>query len=196
MDNVLSSIAGAIGSFAPTLATMLGGPLAGTAVTALEGVLGVKGTPAISDLLKKGMLTPEQTAALTAEDNRHKEIIGQQGLDLAKLNADFQTHMVEADNSDRNSARIRESNVKDWTPKILAGIVVFATFALEAAVMFGYVPQTVDKTVLGRILGTLDMGFGLVMAYYFGSSSGASRGQELLAQSGPVTGASMQVTSK
>ena len=31
----------ALGSIAPTLATMLGGPLAGTAVTALEGALGL-----------------------------------------------------------------------------------------------------------------------------------------------------------
>lgn len=196
MDNVLSSIAGAIGSFAPTLATMLGGPLAGTAVTALEGVLGVKGSDKINSLLKAQQLTPEQMGAISAEDNKHKEVMGQQGIDLEKLNVDFQTHMIDADNSDRNSARIRESNVKDWTPKILAGLVVVATFGLEAAVLFHGTPKDMDQVVLGRILGTLDTALALVLAYYFGSSSGATRGQELLAQSGPVSGASMQVTSK
>ena len=38
----------AIGSIAPALATMLGGPLAGTAVTALEGALGLTLAPALT----------------------------------------------------------------------------------------------------------------------------------------------------
>src|SRR6185295_15133686 len=67
----------AISSIAPTLATMLGGPLAGTAVTALESALGLapgSGADGVTAAVATGM-TPETIAAVRAADQKHLEII-------------------------------------------------------------------------------------------------------------------------
>jgi len=46
MNSTLTTIAKAISSYAPTLATMLGGPLAGMAVSALESAMACRWSPA------------------------------------------------------------------------------------------------------------------------------------------------------
>ena len=87
----LKALATAIGSFAPTLATMLGGPLAGTAVTALESAFGLApgaGADAITQVVQGGGMTPDIIAKVREADQKHAEVMGQQGIDLAKLNAD------------------------------------------------------------------------------------------------------------
>ena len=58
----------AITTIAPTLAGMLGGPLAGTAVVALEGALGLSqgaGTDAVTNVLQSGAVSPDQIAAVS-----------------------------------------------------------------------------------------------------------------------------------
>ena len=56
----------AIGSIAPTLATMLSGPLAGAAVSALVGAFGLgpsAGADDITKVMQGGTMTPETVAA-------------------------------------------------------------------------------------------------------------------------------------
>src|SRR6267154_2046678 len=152
-------LATSIGSFAPTLATMLGGPLAGTAVSALEQALGLKqgaGPEAITQVVQAGALTPDQVVAIRAADQKHAEVIGQQGIDLAKLNADHEEAFEKISAADRASARQREIATKDMTPKILAYLIIGFTFALEGALIFHGAPKDIDGVILGRVLGTLD----------------------------------------
>jgi len=77
-------LATSIGSFAPTLATMLGGPLAGTAVSALAQALGLKQGQARCNYagFQAGALTPDQVVAIRAADQKHAEVIGSRGLIL------------------------------------------------------------------------------------------------------------------
>lgn len=170
-------LATSIGSFAPTLAAMLGGPLAGTAVAALEQALGLKtgaGPEAITQVVQAGAMTPDQLVAIRAADQKHAEVIGQQGIDLAKLNADHDIAFAKIDADDRASARGREAALKDWTPRVIAYLVILLVLIAEGSMFFVGQPKGMDGVVLGRILGTLDSALMLVLGYYFGSSAGSS----------------------
>jgi hypothetical protein len=197
MNDTFKSIATALGSIAPTLATMLGGPLAGAAVTALEGAFNLapgSGPDAITNVMQTGAMTPETIAAVRAADQKHAEIIGQQGIDLAKLNADHEASMAKIDTDDRDSARKREMDVKDRTPAHLAYMIIGGFFAVAIAQLVALMgwPEVAAKippqgwVIIGNISGYLAAEAKAAASYYFGSSSGSERKTELLAQADAV----------
>src|SRR5437867_3929845 len=163
----------ALSSIAPTLATMLGGPLAGAAVTALEGAFGLHpgaGQDAITKVMQTGAMTPEIMASVRAVDQKHAEIIAQQGIDLTKINADHDAAMATVDAGDRDSARKREIAVRGWTTPMLAWLVVSASIGLGAAVVTGNV--TKDPALAGQVgmvIGYIMNEAKTVLSYYFGS---------------------------
>jgi hypothetical protein len=180
--STLKSIATAIGSFAPTLATMLGGPLAGTAVSALEQALGLQkgaGPDAITQVVQGG-LTPEAIAAVRAADEKHAEAMGQQKVDLAKINADFDIAFAKIGADDREGARQRQVEVKDHTPEILAYGTTTGFFGILGWMLMHGVPKESD--VLMVMLGSLGTAWTAIVGYYFGSSIGARKGADALAQ--------------
>ena len=62
-----------------------------------------------------------------------------------------------------------------WTPALLSWVVVVAALAMYAQLLILGNPANLDDVLLGRILGTVDMAFGVVLAYWLGTSSGATR---------------------
>lgn len=176
----------ALGSIAPTLATMLGGPLAGTAVAALEGCFGLApgaGSDAVTSVVQAGM-TPDAIAAVRKADQDHAEKLKQLDVDLVKLNDDHDAALSTIDASDRDSARKREIAVRGYTVPALAWLVVGASVALGAAVVGGYVTANpMQGTLVGTVLGYVFSEAKQVLAYYFGSSAGSDRKTELMAQS-------------
>ena len=173
-----------VSTIAPTLATMLGGPLAGTAVTALEGAFGLQagaGPEAITQAVQSGAMTPEVVAAMRAADQKHAEAMAQQGIDLEKLNLAHTELLAATDANDRNSARQREVAVKDWAPMILAAGTTVGFFGVLASLLV-FEPPPGSKEVLFTMLGALSGAWVSVVSYYFGSSSGSARQTELLAQ--------------
>lgn len=181
------NLTNALKTLAPTLATMLGGPLAGTAVSALESAFGLSpggGEKAITDVLQNGTMTPDQMAAVRAADQKHAEIIAQQGIDLQKLNLDHVSAMEKIAADDRDSARKREIVVKDTTPQTLTYMYTWALFTIIAVeLFFGYnsikVDPLIEKT-LDQLIGAL-----LVMViggkeYYLGTSAGSDKKTDAL----------------
>lgn len=164
-----------VSSIAPTLATALGGPLAGAAVSALsQSLLGKK------DGTEKEISTVLQTAS--------PEIL----LQVKKADQEFAVKMKELDINveklvydDRADARKRESTVKDSINKTLAFMIVGAFIALIGSVVLGW--AKVDSVLAGTLVGYLSAKCEQVLAYYFGSSKGSSQKTELLAKAGPVT---------
>lgn len=152
-----------VGTVAPTLATALGGPLAGRAVSSIAAALGL-GSEApeekISDALSAA--TYEQMLALKQADNDFKTEMRRLDIDLERIRAD-----------DRDSARNREVRTNDsWTPRIIAAIVIGSALSLEGYVMLNGYPREIPGEIVGRILGTFDAGVVMILSYYFGSSSG------------------------
>lgn len=179
----------AIASLAPTLATMLGGPLAGTAVTALESALGLQagaGADGITKVLQSGSMTPETMVAVRSADQKHAEIIAQQGIDVQKMNIDYAKALSADDVADRSSARNREIAVRGITTPALAWLVVGASVALGTAAITGFITKDpTQATLVGTVIGYVFGESKTVLAYYFGSSAGSTRKDELLAQSSP-----------
>ena len=181
MNDNLKSL---VGTIAPTLATMLGGPLAGTAVSALAGAFGLSVSSASSDIIsavQAGSMTPEVVASMRAADQKHAEAMAQQGIDLEKLNLAHQELMAATDAGDRDSARRREATVKDWTPVALASGTTLGFFGMLVMMMF-VDPPAGSKEVVMAMVGSLGSAWVSVVSYYFGSSSGHARQTELLAQ--------------
>lgn len=171
----LDKIKSVLGSVAPTIASALGGPLAGVAVGSLSKVL--LGDPAAGqaalDKLEDAVLSannPDVLLKLKQAEEEFQIAMQQHGVDLEKL--------AEAD---RESARQRQVALKDYAPTVLGYIVVAVTGSLEAFVLLHGVPAAVDPVIVGRILGTLDAALTLVLSYYFGSSAGSDRKTEIMA---------------
>lgn len=178
----------AIGSIAPTLATMLGGPLAGTAIGALVNAFGLTATgdnardaAAITSIVQNGTVTPDMIASVRAADQHHAEIMEQQNIDLLKLNGDHEVAMAQLSTVDAANARAREIAVKDNTPAVLAYSIIGGFFVLsgaQLAVIMGY-PDIAAKIpsqgwlLVGNISGYLAAEAKAAASYYFGSTSGS-----------------------
>src|SRR5262249_19065154 len=124
-------------------------------------------------------------AALRGADQRHAEILGQQGLDLAKINADYAEASAAVAAVDRDSARRREGAVGGWTTPLLAWLVISASIGVSVAVVTGVVTKDpAHATLVGTVIGSFISEAKQVLAYYFGSSAGSDRKTELLTQAG------------
>jgi hypothetical protein len=163
MTDFLKAAGGILATLAPTVATVLGGPLAGMATTALVGALGLEPT-ATSDEIMKAVAgaTPEQLIKL-------KEVEAQLILDLKKLDVD----VMRIDASDRDSARKREMTTLDYTPRIIAGLIISLYIGVQYFIFAGHSVDDSMMQIALRSLGTLDAAVTMVLAYYFGSSAGS-----------------------
>jgi hypothetical protein len=150
-----------LGQIAPGIATALGGPVAGLAVQAIAGALGLPDGATKDDALKAVCgATPEQLMALKQADQAFAIRMRELDIDLDKLAA-----------SDRDSARRREVDTHDsWTPRILAGLVIVGYALVQWFILQHSVAADMREIVL-RSLGTLDAALGLVLGYYFGSAN-------------------------
>lgn len=188
---------GALASFAPTLATMLGGPLAGAAVASLEAAMGLApgaGVDAVSKALQDGKLTSDQIAAIQVADMRHKEVMGQQGIDLEKLHKDFEQAQTAAVIDDRKDARKQNS---DRDAVWWIAVVILATFAvMMGAVLYGcwIILQggisIKDVSVVAAISGLIGSVVGYVAAnaqtvvnFIYGGSLGSEKKTDALSAS-------------
>jgi len=172
----LKQLGTSIASFAPTLAAMLGGPLAGTAVSALESALGLTagaGPEAVTQVLQNGTMTPEQLGAIRAADQKHAEIMGQQGIDLAKINADHDTAFAKIDADDRASARGMNIQTHDTTPKYLAYFVT-GGFFLTLGYLIVYGKPTAGGDVMLVMVGSLGTAWASIVSFFYGSSAGSA----------------------
>ena len=110
-------------------------------------------------------------------------------LALRKADDDFKLHMAELGvelekigQADRDSARKREAEVKDWTPALLALLLTLGFFsALGFMMAHGLSRDTAGSEALLTMLGSLGTGFTMVLAYYFGSSAGSETKNSIIA---------------
>lgn len=163
-----------IGSVAPSIATALGGPLAGMATKALSQAL-LGNESGSEDDLKAAMsnASPEQLSVLKKIDADFKVQMKSLDIDLEALAVD-----------DRKSARSMQTETKDWIPRALAVSVTLGYFGIIAFVLISGLPMNGSEVLL-MLLGTLSAGWTGVMAFYFGSSSGSQKKDSMIYNSTP-----------
>lgn len=163
-----------IGAIAPTLATAIGGPIGGMAYKAIAEVFGLPDGASKDDMAKAiNNATPDQLLALKKADNDFSVRMRELDIDLEKIAA-----------SDRDSARRREAQVRDWMPRVLAFVVVAGFMATVFLVLLGYVDGMKDPlmaTTVGTLIGFVSAKCEQVVAYYFGSSSSSQQKTQMLA---------------
>ena len=162
-----------LAQLAPTVATALGGPLAGAAVSAIGSVLGLTDAkPAdIAKAFKDGQLTPEQITQIRELELKYQAEEKERGFRYEELAY-----------KDRDSAR--QANVAGGVQGrlfVLSCLLLAVCLGLEGFVLFHGVPPHVDDLITGRVLGLVDGVALLVLNYWYGTSSGSAQKNELLA---------------
>jgi len=160
--NLLESFGPLLGQLAPTIATALGGPLAGVAVKTLSNALfgHEDGTEEqISEAMASA--TPDQLAAIKKIDADFKVQMKSLDIDLERISA-----------GDRDSARQMQRETKDWVPKILAIVITLGFFGILVWMLLNGMPKTGTEALL-MMLGALGTAWTGVINFYYGSSAGS-----------------------
>jgi len=153
---------------APTIATALGGPLAGMAVSAISKAVGVD-EDKVQDMISSNKLSADQVAQLKLAEIELAKQAQELGLNFEKL-------AVE----DRKSAREMQATTRSWMPPILAGAVTLGFFAIMTLMFFNKVDS--NNPAILMMLGSLGTAWTGIIAYYFGSSAGSQAKTEMMAK--------------
>jgi hypothetical protein len=167
----LSKIGGLLGQVAPTIATALGGPLAGLAVKTISEAM--FGHPDANDSEVSAALmgaTPEQLQKLKETDATFKLKMKELDIDLEKISSE-----------DRDSARKMQMETRDWIPRALAISVTFGFFGILTWLLTKGVPPTGSETLI-YMLGALGTAWTGIVQFYFGSSAGSKAKTDALAK--------------
>ena len=160
-----------IEQLAPTIASCLGGPLAGMAVEAISKAIGVDSS-AVQDTINSGKLTAEQIASIQQAEIALKA-------KAQEMNLDFEQLAVQ----DRKSARDMQNTTKSFIPPLLALIITLGFFGILVGMMTGKVTSS-DALML--LLGSLGTAWTGVISFYFGSSASSQAKDQLIHQSTPI----------
>ena len=158
----MKAIGGLLAQIAPTIATAIGGPVAGMATKALSNALfGHQDAP--DDEIQAALLnaTPEQLST------------------IKKIDADFKAKMKELDidleriaSQDRDSARNMQIHTNDWIPRVLALLITVGFFGILVWMLTKGMPATGTEALL-MMLGALGTAWTGVVNFYYGSSAGS-----------------------
>ena len=156
---------------APTIATAFGGPLAGLAVDAISKAIGIDPKD-VNKTIAEGKLSAEQIGAIKQAEIAMAARAQELGLDFEKIAVD-----------DRKSAREMQVSTQSWIPGLMAIVVTLGFFGILIGLMTEHF-KTSDALML--MLGSLGTAWTGIIAFYFGSSAGSQKKDELLHKSSPT----------
>lgn len=164
---------------APTVATALGGPLAGVAVGALGKLFGIDNatTETVAAVINSGKLTPEQITKIKELELQYQSEEQERGFKYAELAF-----------KDRDSARINNTaGGVQMHLFYLSLVLLVITLGTEIYVLFnGYPKELLSDIIVGRVLGLMDAVAMMVLAYWYGTTNGSSQKTHLLAQADSI----------
>lgn len=155
-----------ISVIAPTVASALGGPLAGGIVSALGDILGISEPTQdkIASAIKNGQLTGDQIAAIKIKE-------------MELQNEELERGFKYEDLAFRDRDSARKANVEGgvqtnvfWLSMLLLTVCIGS----ECVVLFHGVPKETDLILVGRILGLLDSITLLVLSYWYGTTNSSA----------------------
>jgi hypothetical protein len=153
---------------APTVATALGGPLAGMAVSAISKAIGVD-EDKVEDLIANNKLTSEQVAQIKMAE-----------IELAKQAQELGLNFEKLEVEDRKSAREMQATTRSMMPPLLASAVTVGFFGIVVMMFFNQVDS--NNPAILMMLGSLGTAWTGIIAYYFGSSAGSQAKTEMMAK--------------
>lgn len=161
-----------IKKIAPTVASALGGPLAGVAIDAIGSMFGVSEPTQekIKSAIENGQLTGQQISDLRQLEMKLKAEESERGFKYAEM--EFK---------DRDSAR--KANVEGGTLNKLFWLslwLISTVLIAELCVLWLGIPHGVPEIIVGRVLGMLDAVAMQVMNFWYGTSSGSVRKTDLM----------------
>ncbi len=168
-DNIKKGIA----TVAPVLANAIVPGSGGVAAALVNTVLGCGDNPEAMATAVANM-TPEQRIALLKIQDEHKEKL----VELATENDKIYLLDV-ASARQREVEIVKATGSKDINLYVLAWIIVFGFFFMVGMLMFVTMPAANVGSV-NQLFGALSAGFGVVLAYFFGSSSSSKAKTKLL----------------
>ncbi|KXF92104.1 hypothetical protein [Phaeobacter inhibens] len=158
-----------LAAVAPTLATALGGPLAGVATRTIATKL----------LGQEDATDNEVEAAILQAD-------GNDLVRLREVETEFAARMKEAGieleriaANDRDSARARQVKMRDRTPTVLGLLIILGFFAVLGAIFYYGLPES-GREVLLAMVGALAAMTNQISNYFFGSSAGSKEKQDII----------------
>mgnify|MGYP000276319033 CR=1 FL=1 len=151
----MNELLGLVKNIAPSIATALGSPLAGMAVSALAERFGVE----------------DEVEAVTKAIKADPEA----AIKLKQLEIDkFKAVLADKDSARNREATIATSEkaplINKLVSPLLALIVVVAWVGIQYTLLNTTVPQEMRELV-ARVLGTLDGALMVILSYYFGAST-------------------------
>jgi hypothetical protein len=165
-----------IANVAPTIATAIGGPVAGMAVKALSTALLGHGDGSEDDITAAlANATPEQIAAIKRADNDFKVQMKSLDIDLVKIAE-----------QDRESARKMQMANKSVLVPSIATIIISAFVVVTIGTLMGY--AKIESAMAGTLIGYLSAKAELVLSFYFGSSADSEKKSEMIYNSTPHNG--------
>jgi hypothetical protein len=149
-----------IGTVAPMLGTLLGGPLGGLAGSALAEALGTSDPKAQEAAIVAS--NPETLLKLKEAEDSLKVRLRELDIDEEKLRFD-----------DTANARAREMAIKDSTPRYMAYLVTIGFFGVLGYLVVEGKPVSGGDVMLVMV-GSLGTAWTGIVSYYFGSSAGSA----------------------
>lgn len=167
-----------IKTVAPWIGTALGGPLGGLAVEAATSALGL--SDKTSDGLKNALAGVTQADLLALKKADQDFAVTMQTLGYKQV-SDLEAIAA----GDRKDARDMQKALQSNVPAILSVLVTSGFFSLLLGMMMGWLKVS-DSQALILMLGSLSTGWGMVMAFWFGTTHESGKKTDIIAQSPPV----------
>jgi len=169
----MSGLTDFLKTIAPTVGSALLGPLGGVAVAGLGKIFGIDNatTADITRAITDSQITPEHLAEIKKLELEYQENEKERGF-----------RYTELEFKDRDSARRynTEGGIQVYL-FFMSVMLLISCLGMEGWVLFRGYPDTIPEIIVGRVLGLADAVVMLILGYYYGSTSGSQRKNELLA---------------
>ena len=162
-----------LGAIAPTLATAVGGPVAGLAVKTMLAATGLSSEKELADAVVSG--DPEVLYKIKQAELDFDQRMAELGIERDKIGA-----------QDRASARDMAKSTTLWPQIILSCLFVGGYFALIFTLFSGqFVLDDSIRDMSNILLGVLTAGIPMILRFWFGGSPGDDSQMEKIYNSVP-----------
>lgn len=165
-----------LGTAAPLIGTVIGGPAGGAVGGLVASALGVENTP--SAIEAELRTNPDALLKLKQLELDHVVELRRLSLDEAGLNVkQYQAEMLDTQNA-------RDKHQDHWMPSALAGTLCAMVVGMFACLMFvDGIPERFDQVIM-IIVGAVLTAFSTAVAYWLGSSKGSADKDKKLTSAG------------